>query len=544
MPQASFRTWLGVAKDTINANLQIAHTGGATTLTLRSITSTATGTLTSAGATYSVVIVDGVNTETKVLTGNLTAVTDGSTVAVTALTNAHSANAYAYFQVTASIGPTAYIPMSKLDWADDIDQLKDMNLRGSNTDVYGVAQGMRRATLSVAGDVFADSFGYLCGDLFGAYDYTGTSGGNPSTYAFSQLNTGNAQPNQYLYYYYNPANNNTRVLAQSQVSDITVKVDPGVLIGHTSTIMGYASGVVANPATIPPAYSTFTTVPGRVATATIGGTLNYKVASYELSLKRAEFGPIETLQGIQDPIDIFAGPLQCTVKSTLIVDDDVQFLNYLNASQPSFLLTGQPGRHNGGQRPQDPEHQGQLRGDQIRRHGWQGLGDARGGLHGYRQLNRQVDGRRWALTVSADRLDRNSDRSHPLLMKIDLPHDNWAMVREPDEIPRRAARNFRKVLYRLAGPAANETDAAAAATALLQAEGGLDGIEDMADALVFAVVAEWSYGHVDAATLDEVPDAAVDAIYQHAIAGGYMEKLMPDFGVSPDDDSPTGPSGR
>lgn len=129
-------------------------------------------------------------------------------------------------------------------------------------------------------------------------------------------------------------------------------------------------------------------------------------------------------------------------------------------------------------------------------------------------------------------------------MKLDLPNSNWALVREPDEIPRKAARNFRQVLYRLAGPVGQETDAAAAASALLNAPGGLDGIEDMADALVFAVVAEWSYGEVTPEVLDTMPDSSVDAIYQHAVTGGYMEKLMPDFGVSPDDESPTGPSGR
>lgn len=127
-------------------------------------------------------------------------------------------------------------------------------------------------------------------------------------------------------------------------------------------------------------------------------------------------------------------------------------------------------------------------------------------------------------------------------MKIDLPNGGWALVREPDEIPRKAARQFRAVLYRLAGPVGNETDAAAAASALLSAPGGLDGIEDMADALVFAVVAEWSYGPVDSDTLDTMPDSAVDTIYQHAVAGGYMEKLMPDFSPNPDDESPTGPS--
>lgn len=133
--------------------------------------------------------------------------------------------------------------------------------------------------------------------------------------------------------------------------------------------------------------------------------------------------------------------------------------------------------------------------------------------------------------------------------RLELPNGAWADVREPDEVPRKVARAFRKVLYRLSAgadvdPALDrEAAARAAGAALMKSDSGLDGIEDMADALVFCVVSEWSFGAVDQDTLDAMPDAAVDAIYQHAVSGGYMEKLMPDFGISPDPDSPTPPSG-
>ena len=131
-------------------------------------------------------------------------------------------------------------------------------------------------------------------------------------------------------------------------------------------------------------------------------------------------------------------------------------------------------------------------------------------------------------------------------MKLDLPNGAWALVREPDEVPRKQARAFRRVLYKLSAGADvdptldQEAAAREAGRALLHSDSGLDGIEDMADALVFCAVAEWSYGPVDAETLDTMPDAAVDAIYQHAVTAGYMDKLMPDFGVNPDEDSPTG----
>lgn len=134
--------------------------------------------------------------------------------------------------------------------------------------------------------------------------------------------------------------------------------------------------------------------------------------------------------------------------------------------------------------------------------------------------------------------------------RLDLPNGQWADIRDADAIPRKAARAFRKVLYRLSAGAADldprlDQDAAArkAASELLKSDSSLDGIEDMADALVFAVVSEWSFGAVDQDTLDTMPDSAVDAIYQSAMQGGYIDKLMPDFGPTGQDDSPTTPSG-
>jgi hypothetical protein len=134
-------------------------------------------------------------------------------------------------------------------------------------------------------------------------------------------------------------------------------------------------------------------------------------------------------------------------------------------------------------------------------------------------------------------------------MRLDLPAGEWAELREPDEIPRKAARRFRDVLFALARPAAGvdqdqDPDALAAdvGQSMLASADGLSGMEDMAEALVLAVVSEWSYGSVCQEVLDDLPDAAIKAIDRHCQSAGYVATLMPDFGVSPDPDSPTPPS--
>ena len=340
MAQSAFRSWIGVAKDTQNANLSAGTAVAATTLTLKNITSAAS----TVGATYSAIIVDGVFTETSVCTAGITGTTDGSTVAVTALVYAHSANAYVYFQLTSAIGPTAYVPVTSMDFSDDYVQLYDKGLRGSQADIYGAQQGTRVGNISLAGDIFPDTFGYLLSSFFGAYDYTATAGIVPTQYAFSPQNTGNGQPSSYLYYDYNPGASNTRVYAKAVCSDLAIKFAPGALAGYTATIKSFASGVVANPATIPPAFSSFTPLPARTATVSIGGAITGKVEHADYAFKRQAFGEIFTLQGVQDPLAIFSGPVAVSVKTSIIVDDDVQLLNYINQTQPSFSLTARIGQ--------------------------------------------------------------------------------------------------------------------------------------------------------------------------------------------------------
>jgi len=134
-------------------------------------------------------------------------------------------------------------------------------------------------------------------------------------------------------------------------------------------------------------------------------------------------------------------------------------------------------------------------------------------------------------------------------MRLELPHDAWAELREADEIPRKKARAFRKVLYKLAAPAKDldptmdpDAQAAAVGQAMLESEDGMDGVEELAEAMLLAAVSEWSFGAVCQAVMDEMPDKAVDLIYQACQDRGYIDKLMPDFGGSADEDSPTKPS--
>jgi hypothetical protein len=134
-------------------------------------------------------------------------------------------------------------------------------------------------------------------------------------------------------------------------------------------------------------------------------------------------------------------------------------------------------------------------------------------------------------------------------LHLDLPDGGSAELRAPDAIPRKQARHFRAVYGAIATPASEGVDAeddpktiANKAAANLLKSNMLVTIDDIADALVLCVVESWSYGEVTAEVLETLPDAVVTEINKAADSGGYVDKLMPDFSLSPDEDSPTGPS--
>ena len=63
----------------------------------------------------------------------------------------------------------------------------------------------------------------------------------------------------------------------------------------------------------------------------------------EFSLKRSEFGAVNTLQGIQDPLSIFSGPVENTVKWSMVQADDTQLNAYITQTQPSFQVAAVKG---------------------------------------------------------------------------------------------------------------------------------------------------------------------------------------------------------
>lgn len=316
MPQASYRSQFGVARDAVNTTLSAAVLAGATSVPIVG---------TGVAASSTITIVDGPLTESRAVTAG----GGTSTLTVTALTNAHSSGAYVTAQLTASLGPADWIPVTVLDVQDSIVQLKDKGLRGSAVEEYGNVQGIRKAMVTVGGDLYVDTFPYWVGSVTGAVDYTG---GSPNTHAFSPKNTGDTQPTPLTIWDFNAVD--TRIYAGAKTEELAVKLDPNGLMTYQAKFQGYSSGPVA---AVTASYGTIQPSQAWLVVATIGGTVVAYVQTADVTLKRVH-EPILTLNGVQDPYKFWLGAAAAEGKLLCVMEDNTQLNNFLNNSQPSLDL--------------------------------------------------------------------------------------------------------------------------------------------------------------------------------------------------------------
>jgi len=131
-----------------------------------------------------------------------------------------------------------------------------------------------------------------------------------------------------------------------------------------------------------------------------------------------------------------------------------------------------------------------------------------------------------------------------LRIELDGP-EVWAELRHANKIPHGKTMEYRAVFYRMAaltvGVDAEDEDKTVGR--VLVENGGLNAMDELANALVLAVVKDWSYGPVDLATLLEVPTSELDDIQRHCANDEYTTVLQPSLDeYSNDPDSPSKPS--
>lgn len=237
------------------------------------------------------------------------------------------------------LAPTAFIPVKTLDPVDNIAYLDDTGMRGSMVDVYNTVPGPSFSEVTLAGDVFADTFPWLTANIMGEIATTGASA--PFSHALTVRNSGDGQPGSLSLtdHYGLSGGTPSRRFAGCQVSELTVKWTAEGLFEWSGKTVGIASTTVARPTA---SWSTIAPLQSWLGSISIGGSPRLFVQQGEIAMKRAT-SPIHTVDGTQAPYSIWCGPLDVSGKMTFVHEDDTELSRYLGATNAVLVCNWQTG---------------------------------------------------------------------------------------------------------------------------------------------------------------------------------------------------------
>jgi hypothetical protein len=226
------------------------------------------------------------------------------------------------------VAATAFIPVKTMSPSDKVTLLEDQGQRGSMVSTYDKIAGPVWSEYGFDGDVFPDTLGWMLAGVLG--DVTSTGSAAPYTHAMSVLNTGTGQPPSYtLSDYYTIQ---TRQFPGIKFSELGLKFSGDGLLNYSAKATGLASATSTAPT---PSYTSVPPLAGWVGAVTIGGAASTFVVDGECTIKR-DVTVIHTSDGTQAPYALWSGPVSASGKLTLVMEDDTQYLNYLNNSKPSL----------------------------------------------------------------------------------------------------------------------------------------------------------------------------------------------------------------
>ncbi len=320
MPVPSFKGTVGFAKAGAPTYLTASCAVGAVTLVVN-------GTVVPASST--VYIIDGVNSEIRAVSAG----GGSSSLTVAATTFAHAANTPIFWQLTASLGPVAWMPAENVVPTDHIALIEDKAMRGSNVANYNITGAAAYSELQIDGPVFPDMFGYVIGSLYGAVDF---AGGSPNTHTFAGMNTAGSlgQPTPMLVFIYN--GKNTRLYAGAKCSEVNLKFDVTGNLAYTSKWMAFESMVSSD---FTSTYTAITPQAAWQAQTSINSVVVPNVLAADFTVKRDSMEAVQTLDGSQQAEIIWAGPLSTAGNMTVTYEDDTNLNFFLGTSQIPVVFT-------------------------------------------------------------------------------------------------------------------------------------------------------------------------------------------------------------
>lgn len=177
-----------------------------------------------------------------------------------------------------------------------------------------------------------------------AFTDTGTAGtaktppaANPYTTTFAALNSGAGQPKAYTFTDFD--GDTARAFAGAHLDSLALKFKADGLLEYSGKVMSWGSVNLTVPT---PSYSTLAPVAAYTGVIKVGGVQITNVQDCQLDFKRkCEY--LETVQGTQNPYQVFSGPIAVTGKVTaVLLATDPMLAAYLaNTTQNVSIAFGQ-----------------------------------------------------------------------------------------------------------------------------------------------------------------------------------------------------------
>lgn len=231
-----------------------------------------------------------------------------------------------------AIAPTAFLPISAPKFAAKPTFAEDTGWRGSMVKSYDQILGVIHGEIDFGGPAYADTIGFLLQSLLPDVAVTGAA--DPFTTTFAALNSGNGQPKTYTFTHFDGAQ--TLAYPGAKLSDLSLKYTADGIVEYTAKGMSLAPVAASAPAA---SYSAAKAKAGWQAAVQIGGAARTSnvLLDAQIDLKR-NVTVVDGLTGTSTPILVWSGELDVTGKLTFVYDDDTDYQNLINNSQPALSI--------------------------------------------------------------------------------------------------------------------------------------------------------------------------------------------------------------
>lgn len=229
-----------------------------------------------------------------------------------------------------AVAATDYIKASSFDGDDSVDVLLDQGLRGAMATTFGAVKGTTQSSFSVEGDVYVDTIGYFLNAIMGGYLF---AAGTPASHTFSLLNSGTGQCQSYTLHDYNGLQ--ARKYAAATLSSLSLRFSAQELLTYSASFSAFLSATESTPT---PSFSTTVPVAGWVGSVTHGGGANLLLEECDITLTR-NVTPVFTIDGTQDPSQLWQGPLSVSGRMMFLAADETEFTRYTGVTDTISVLT-------------------------------------------------------------------------------------------------------------------------------------------------------------------------------------------------------------